>query len=122
MTTSKKVQPGRLVSENYGLYLYELSSDFQPYVSGLVEGFETVHVAFSSSNVAVRVVRGVELISPDCPGASALHQVILEREVFDRLIASYQAYKRAKAKWDAEKNSASVPDDYDPFIDSDELP
>jgi hypothetical protein len=66
--------------------------------------------------VAVRVVRG-PLSASDVVQVSHL---VLSREDFDTLIASYRAYVRAEKKSCA--GGAGTYDDFDPFLDSDDLP
>ncbi|MEO7020587.1 MAG: hypothetical protein ABI234_10595 [Ktedonobacteraceae bacterium] len=104
-----RVQVGRLLKEDGALQVYEVST-----ISGYgVGGFELVTAAFNSTGVAVRVSCGPEYVGGSLPAAS---QVVLTRDDFAALIASYRAYERAEKK----RHGASS--DFDPFLDEGELP
>ena len=71
--------------------------------------------AFSGSHVAVRVVRGQSHYNDGVQ----VSQVVLDRDDFRTLVASYRAFERAEKKVSA---PAPASDDFDPFLDSDNLP
>jgi siroheme synthase len=113
-----KVQPGRVLSENNGVVVYELETGI-PYWNGVAD-FEQVTAAFNTTGVAVRVVPGT---AGDELSLRAPAQIVLTREVFAKLIASYRAYERMEKKAAVEIAAlapAPVGDDYDPFLDLDD--
>lgn len=72
---------------------------------------DQVTAAFNRSQVAARVVHGPS--SPSDP--VQVSQVVLSREDFEVLIASYRAFVRAEKTSCA--NEAGRLDDFDPFDD-----
>ncbi|MEO7022022.1 MAG: hypothetical protein ABI234_17860 [Ktedonobacteraceae bacterium] len=106
-----RVQAGRLLKEEGALQVYELST-----ISGYgVGGFDLVTAAFNSTGVAVRVSSGTEYAGSSLPAAS---QVVLTRDGFAALVASYRAYERAEKK----RYGTLSDGDFDPFLDEGELP
>lgn len=113
MTKQKKntVQAGRLLSDNGVIQVYELETSIESQAVWNTGAFDQVTAAFSRTHVALRVARG------QYEGVPQTYQVIVPREVFLCLQASYRAFERA------EKNRlAPAPDDFDPFIDANDLP
>jgi len=109
-----RVQAGRLVMASDGVYVYDVASSVTRWADpGSVE---QVTVACSRSLVAVRVVR-TPSSAFDAPQVS---QVVLPREDFDTLIASYRACVRAEKKSCA--GGSGMADDFDPFLDADDCP
>jgi len=110
-----RVQAGRVVTNSDGVQVAEIATSVARWVDpGSVE---QVTAAFSHATVAVRTVQGPSQRYD--ANQAQVSQVVLSREDFDTLIASYRAYVRAE-----QKSCAGVSgrhDDFDPFLDADDL-
>lgn len=101
-----KAQAGRLLSDNGSIQVYEVETSLGSMWGRQAPYFDQTTVAFSETHVAVRVSRG------DQDETVHASQVVLSRDTFLTLLASYQAYERA-----GKRRPAPVSDDYDPFLD-----
>lgn len=110
-----KVQAGRLLKEEPGFQLYEILTE-DGYGLG---GFGMTVAAFNAYGVAVRVSRGTGYESDEMQASS---QVVLSRDDLEKLMASYRAFERAQKKAASALASTPASDDFDPFLDSDDLP
>lgn len=117
----KTVQAGRLLADTNDVQVYELSIDVDAW--GRVGSLAQATVAFNPAGMAVRVVRPAYGEGQD-PDKVEVQQVVLSRDAFLSLLASYRAFERAEKK--AEKEQARLSplpsDDFDPFIDDNNLP
>jgi hypothetical protein len=105
------VHAGRLLAHSDGVQVYESALVVTRWADpGSVE---QVTLACSRSRVVVRVVRAPSSASD----AGQVSHLVLPREDFDTLIASYRACARAEKK--ACAGGAGTPDDFDPFLDAD---
>jgi hypothetical protein len=107
----KHVYPGQLLKEEPGFQVYELSTESG--YSG-IGSFDVAMVAFNRSAVALRVSRGAAYSDGPLPAPS---QVVLSRDDFEVLIASYHAFQRFEKKFIGDALVSG-----DPFADSDDLP
>jgi hypothetical protein len=113
---NKRTQAGRLLTDNGYMQVYELETDIGSLAGRSVAAFDQTTAAFSYTHVALRTSRG----GYDDEVQQA--QVVLSREVFQSLLASYRAFERAEKKFIAAHAASAEADDFDPFLDSDPLP
>lgn len=108
----QRVQAGRVLTTSESVQVTEIATSAARWADpGSVD---QVTAAFSHSMVAVRVVQGP---SPTYGADQAqISQVVLSREHFETLMASYRAYLRAEKR----AGVASRHDDFDPFLDDDD--
>jgi hypothetical protein len=123
MITTKRTQPGRLLQEHLGLQVYEIKT----VLSGwhVEVDLDQITAVFTGQSVALRLVHGCCDKQEDVMAQPQVAQVVMSREDFQTVLASYRAYERAEKKRfvSCSVPSGSAPaDDYDPFLDSDEMP
>jgi hypothetical protein len=114
-----RVQAGHLLKNEDGVCIYNVSTLVNTWADS--GSFDHVTAAFSSSHVAVRIVHGFTSYHE----AVSVSQIALTREDFQVLLASYRAFERLEKKGrEAAVLAPAVPvsDDFDPFLDADDLP
>jgi hypothetical protein len=109
-----RVQAGHLLKNEDGVCVYEVSTLVNTWADPA--SVDHVTAAFSGSHVALRVVRGLTHYNDTVQ----VSQVALTRDDFQVLLASYRAFERLEKK--GRETAASGPDDFDPFLDADDLP
>lgn len=116
---NKAVPAGRLLKEDGALHIYEVSLEASEHYG--TSDFHLVTAGFNGSSVGIRISRGSDSESENLKEPS---QIVLTRQDFEVLIASYRAYERAEKKRLAAKPAAwsASSDDFDPFMDESELP
>ena len=113
---NNRVQAGHMLKDEDGVRVYEIATNVNVWTG--VESFDQVTAAFSSKGVAVRVVSSGYDHDP-----LKIAQVVLSREDFRTLLASYRAFERAENKGKELAATATSPnDDFDPFLDDYEVP